>query len=185
MATDAVGAEGSGGGTTPGQDGPARRGAAGKGSSGGGPRGGSSGRKAPPLREGEALVAGVRLTNADRVLYPQQGITKRDLADLVGLVQAGVLEVHVWGSRIDDVERPDLLIIDLDPSPGVDWAVTRATALDLRARIDDLGLTSFLRTTGGKGLHLVAPLVRRHGWDDVKAFARALCERHAADTPIG
>ncbi len=219
-----------------------------KGSSSGG--GGSSGRKPPRLRQGEALVAGVRLTNADRVLYPQQGITKRDLAeyyasieahvlpgmvdrplalvrcpegrakecfyqkhpgsafprdlpriditeksgthayafvrdlaDLVGLVQAGVLEVHVWGARVDDVERPDLMVLDLDPSPGVDWAVTRATARDLRARIDGLGLTSFLRTTGGKGLHLVVPLARRQGWDEVKAFARALCERHAADDP--
>ncbi|MFO8150226.1 MAG: DNA ligase D, partial [Trueperaceae bacterium] len=229
-----------------------RGGAAGTASSGGsrGARSRSSGRKTAPLREGEAIVAGVRLTNADRVLYPQQGITKRDLAeyyasieahvlpgmverplalvrcpegrakacfyqkhpgsafprdlpsiditensgtkayayvrdlaDLVGLVQAGVLEVHVWSARVDDVERPDLLVIDLDPSPGVDWAVTRATALDLRERLGDLGLTSFVRTTGGKGLHLVVPLVRRHGWDEVKAFARALCERHAADDP--
>jgi bifunctional non-homologous end joining protein LigD len=223
-------------------------GAAAQGSSSGGD--GSSGRTARRLRQGEAIVAGVRLTNADRVLYPQQGITKRDLAeyyasieehvlpgmvdrplalvrcpegrakqcfyqkhpgsafprdlpsidiaeksgtnayayvrdlaDLVGLVQAGVLEVHVWGSRVDDVERPDLIVVDLDPSPGVDWAVTRATALELRTRIDDLGLASFVRTTGGKGLHLVVPLVRRHGWDEVKAFARALCERHAADDP--
>jgi bifunctional non-homologous end joining protein LigD len=223
-----------------------------KGSSGGGGggRGGSSRRTPQRARAGEATVAGVRLTNADRVLYPDQGITKRDLAayyakveahvlpwmvdrplalvrcpegrakacfyqkhpgtafprdlptvdiaeksgtrayayvrdlgDLVGLVQAGVLEIHVWGARVDDVERPDLLVVDLDPSPDVDWDVTRATALDLRERIDGLGLTSFLRTTGGKGLHLVVPLVPEAGWDEVKAFARALCERHAADHP--
>ncbi len=68
------------------------------------------------------------------------------------------------------------MVIDLDPSPDVEWGVTRAAALDLRDRLDELGLQGFLRTTGGKGLHVVVPLVRRHGWDEVKAFARALCE---------
>jgi bifunctional non-homologous end joining protein LigD len=95
-------------------------------------------------------------------------------------VQAGVLEVHVWGSRIDQVERPDIMVIDLDPSPDVPWATTRATTRELRDRLAGLGLTGFLRTTGGKGLHVVVPLQRRHGWDEVKSFARALCERLAA-----
>jgi bifunctional non-homologous end joining protein LigD len=103
----------------------------------------------------------------------------RTIADLVGLVQAGVLEVHVWGSRIDDVERPDLMVIDLDPWPDVPWATTREAARTLRARLEDLGLAGFLRTTGGKGLHVVVPLRREHGWDEVKSFARALCERIA------
>lgn len=107
----------------------------------------------------------------------------RSAADLVALVQAGVLELHPWGSRVDAVEKPDNMVFDLDPSPGLAWAEILRTAGDLRERLETLGLTSFLRTTGGKGLHLVVPLQRRQGWDTVKGFARAVAERHAADDP--
>jgi bifunctional non-homologous end joining protein LigD len=199
---------------------------------------------------GEDRVAGVRLTNPDRVLYPEQGITKLDLAhyyediadwilpqlrgrplsllrcpqgrsqtcffqkhpqqamanhiprvrireksgtrtylyvdtlaDLVALVQAGTLELHVWGSRVTDLERPDILVMDLDPAPGLPWTEVVRTAQTVRTRLEALGLAAFVRTTGGKGLHVVTPLVPALGWDEVKAFAHGLVRSLAQDEP--
>ena len=192
-------------------------------------------------------VSGVKLTNPDRVLYPDQGITKLRLAqyyadvstevlrwargrplslvrcpegseeqcfyqkhpgasfaaslprvpiqesdgiddyvyleseaDLVALVQSGVLEIHAWNSTVKDLERPDMLVFDLDPSEGVDFEFTKATARQMRDLLRRLGLESFVRTTGGKGLHVVVPLEPRSEWDAVKAFARGLSETVAA-----
>ncbi len=197
-----------------------------------------------------AEVAGVRLTNPDRVLYADQGVTKRDLAEyyaavgeellrraggrplalvrcpegtadqcfyqkhpgasfapglpriaieekegpadyvylesvphLVSLVQLGLLEIHAWGSRVDDLERPDLMVLDLDPSPGVDFARTKRAARDLRRTLERLGMGAFLRTTGGKGLHVVVPLVPEADWDEVKGFAKAVAEAIVATDP--
>ena len=92
------------------------------------------------------------------------------------LVQLGVLEMHVWGARRDQPDFPDRLVFDLDPDPSVPWADVVAAALLTRARLEDLGLVSFARTTGGKGLHVVVPLVRRHDWAVAKRFAKALAE---------
>jgi bifunctional non-homologous end joining protein LigD len=194
----------------------------------------------------------VRLTNADKVLYPEQGVTKEELAlyyeavgarmlphvvrrpltllrcpegshkqcfwqkhatqgmpeelkrvpiaehggkdaetylaieslqGVLALVQMGVLEIHVWGSRIDRPEQPDRLIFDIDPDPALDWnAVLEATAL-VYARVLDLGLAGFVRTTGGKGLHVVVPIARRHDWDEAKAFAKALADDIVRQNP--
>ncbi|MBW3541175.1 MAG: DNA ligase D [Planctomycetes bacterium] len=201
-------------------------------------------------QDGAVEVAGVRLSNPDRVLYPEAGYTKRQLAEyyasiadwvlpgmagrpltivrcpqgrgakcfyqkhlnesvpapirgveveekgkrsqylviddlpgLVTLVQLGVLEVHPWGSRTDNIERPDLMVFDLDPGEGVDWPEVVAAAHTVRERLEGLGLTTFLRTTGGKGLHVVVPLVRRHEWDEVKDFAHAVADDVAAAAP--
>jgi bifunctional non-homologous end joining protein LigD len=196
-------------------------------------------------RSGTAEVAGVELTHPERVLYPDQGLTKLDLARyyervagrllphlegrplslvrcpagregscfyqkhlgegfprkverveieesdgaigvygvagslaaVVSLVQMGVLEIHTWGCRRDRLERPDRVVFDVDPAPGLAWEAVVETAVELRATLDGLGLASFVKTTGGKGLHVVVPLVRRHGWDAVKAFSRAVAER--------
>lgn len=196
-------------------------------------------------------VAGVRMTNPDRVLYPEQGSTKRDLAEyyeavadhvlphvvdrpltlvrcpqgrgkqcfyqkhltegmpapvrgirveekkegsalyvgvddvagLVTLVQFGVLEMHPWGARADRLDRPDRLIFDLDPGDGVGWKEVVDAALRVRRRLDGLGLVSFVRTTGGKGIHVVSPLVRRSSWDDVKAFAGDVARGFAREDP--
>lgn len=98
------------------------------------------------------------------------------LDGVLALVQMGVLEIHAWGARVDRPDAPDRLVFDLDPDPALPWAVVREGAALMRARLGDLGLTGFLRTTGGKGLHVVVPLARRHGWVEVKAFARALAE---------
>ncbi|WP_346795552.1 DNA ligase D [Halomonas sp. Bachu 37] len=202
-------------------------------------------------KSGEAQVAGMRLTHPERVLFPEQGVTKLDLArfyesihewvlpqlarrplslvrcpqgrtdecffqkhprvaipasvprveiaekenrtseyvyvetaaDLVGLVQAGALEIHPWGSRIDDIEHPDILVFDLDPSPGVGWKEILRVARTLHERLESLELTSFVRTTGGKGLHLVVPLEPKADWDQAKAFSKAVAQQHAEADP--
>jgi bifunctional non-homologous end joining protein LigD len=196
-------------------------------------------------------IEGVRLTSPERVLYPEQGITKREMAEyyaavapfmlpqieerpltlircpggrqkecfvqrragpgipravrrvevedeagepvtylsagslpaLLSLVQLGVLEFHVWNARIDRLDRPDRMILDLDPDPELPFSATVEAALALRARLTELGLESFVKTTGGKGLHLVAPLGRRSTWEEVRDFARTLVEEMARSAP--
>lgn len=108
----------------------------------------------------------------------------RDVEGLAALAQISVLEVHVWGALRDKVDRPDRLIFDLDPDPDVPWQGVVAAALAIRELLDEQGLTSFVRTTGGKGLHVVAPLApRRHDWAAAKAFARQVAEQLAAREP--
>lgn len=198
----------------------------------------------------EAAEAVGALTNPDRVLYPEQGLTKRGLATyyhavaewilphvagrplslvrcprgrrktcfyqkhvaqgmpsairgveireargtgvyvsiddvdgLVALVQIGALELHAWGSRVDDVERPDRMVFDLDPSPAVAWSSVVAGAHELRERLGVVHLESFVRLTGGKGLHVVVPLEGRPEWDRVKRFSRGLARELATDEP--
>lgn len=106
-----------------------------------------------------------------------------DLEGLVGLVQMGALEIHAWGASTADIERPDRLVLDLDPDEGLAWSRVVEGALAVKARLDALGLTCFLKATGGKGLHVVTPLVPRAGWDDVKAFTKGLAEAMAAEQP--
>ena len=202
-------------------------------------------------KEGEAEVAGVRLTSPDKVLYPEHGITKLSLAryyeeiadwmlphvgnrpltlvrcpsglpgecfyqkhgdqhfipeigrvkiaesdgdvktytfvdsvqGLVGMVQMTVLELHTSNARIDDFEKPDRFIMDLDPAPDVSWERVMASALLLREHLEELGLQSWVKTTGGKGLHVVVPVARRHGWDEVKDFSRAVAVDFAGRYP--
>lgn len=108
----------------------------------------------------------------------------RDQAGLLTLAQWGVIELHPWGCRADRPDLPDRLILDLDPDPDLSWAQVAAGAREARRRLEALGLRSWLKTTGGKGLHVVVPLQRRHGWPVVKAFARAVAEAMAADDPL-
>lgn len=195
-------------------------------------------------------VAGVALTHPDRVLYPEHGPTKGDLAryyesvaewmlphvahrpltlvrcpkgqgskcffqkhatdgmpaavrripirqddgvasymeiesveGLVALVQMGALEFHVWGSRTEDVERPDRIVFDLDPDPSVAWPAVVDGALEIRERLGDLDLESFVKTTGGKGLHVVVPIRGKATWDDAKSFSRAVADAVVRDAP--
>lgn len=196
----------------------------------------------------EATVAGVRLTHPARVLFPQQGLTKQDLAKfyvgignwilphivgrplsivrcpkgegsdcfyqkhwtgalpagvqsvdisekskrsqymvvselrgLVALVQIGVLEIHPWAAMADALEQPDRLIFDLDPGPGVAWPAMVRAARELRRRLESVGITSFVRTSGGKGLHVVAPLAHRNTWEELKEFARSIADSMEMD----
>lgn len=201
-------------------------------------------------QEGTEEIAGVRLTHPDRVLYPEQGLTKRDLANyywtirdwalphladrpvslvrcpegrnkacffqkhlgrgmpavlggvaiteksgngiypvienaagLIALVQIGVLEIHPWGSTVKKLETPDRLTFDLDPDPGLPWPQVAAAALEMRETLKELGLESFAKTTGGKGLHVVVPLVPRLGWPEIEAFSKRLAETLAGRAP--
>lgn len=110
-------------------------------------------------------------------------ISIRDLDGLIGLVQAAVLEIHPWSSTIAAWERPDTIIMDLDPGEGVSWSDTIAAALETKERLKRAGLESFVKTSGGKGLHVVAPLVPKAEWPAVKAFAKGIADAMAADAP--
>ena len=204
-----------------------------------------------PADGGAVTVAGVRISNPDRVLFEELGLTKAALARyyegvaewllpeikdrplslvrcpqgpgegcfyqknidskfspeiervnvdfggggvyaaansieaVVSLVQMGVIEFHVWGSTTRDLEKPDRMVFDLDPDTAIRWRDVMAAAHLTRDRLADLGLESFLKTTGGKGLHLVVPLARRHDWDEVKDFSRAVAESIVAEHPEG
>jgi bifunctional non-homologous end joining protein LigD len=113
----------------------------------------------------------------------QEVLTVRDVRGVVALVQSGVLEMHVWGATIHDIERPDRLILDLDPGEGVEWSRVIEGARAARERLKAAGLESFVKTTGGKGLHVVAPLAPRAPWAEALAFTRTIAEAMAADEP--
>ncbi len=106
-----------------------------------------------------------------------------DLSGLLNMVQAGVVEIHPWGSRTDHLEEPDRLIFDLDPGEDVPWSATIAAAKEVRSRLADLGLTSFLKTSGGKGLHVVIPLEPETKWDEAKAFTERVAAGMAKGQP--
>ena len=94
-----------------------------------------------------------------------------------------VLEIHPWGSRADDVERPDRIIFDLDPDEAVPWLRVVDAAREMRQRLTDDGLVSFVKTTGGKGLHVVVPILPDQEWPAVKAFCAAFAKAAVHDTP--
>ncbi|CAD5283656.1 3'-phosphoesterase / DNA ligase D / DNA repair polymerase [Bosea sp. 62] len=96
----------------------------------------------------------------------------RDFDGLAALVQLGTVEVHVWGAKVDAVDMPDQVIFDLDPDMGVPMERVREAALAVRQRLDELGFESFLKTSGGKGFHVVLPLQPKADWNEVKGFAR-------------
>jgi bifunctional non-homologous end joining protein LigD len=198
---------------------------------------------APPVRR-------IKLTNPDRVYWPDEGITKADLADyyaevwawiaphvtgrplallrcpngingqkffqkhdwkgmnaailrvkdpsdpkdapsiaiadfdgLTALAQAASLEIHPWGSTLADWERPDRIVIDLDPGDGVGWNGLTFAAQEVRQRLENAGLAAFVKTSGGKGLHVVAPLVPKAEWPAVKTFCRQFARSMAGDDP--
>ncbi|MEJ2501903.1 MAG: non-homologous end-joining DNA ligase [Gemmatimonadota bacterium] len=201
--------------------------------------------------EGETLrVAGVRITSPDKVLWPEQGVTKRALVEyyvaveqsvlprlvdrpltlvrcpsgtgdrcfyqkhanesmpgsipririeeedgsepymyvngleaLLGLVQLGTLEFHIWGSRRDRLERPDRLVFDLDPDEDLPFGRVASAAVRLRGALTELGLECWPKSSGGKGLHVVVPITRRNSWEEAKAFTGALARRLASEDP--
>jgi len=201
-------------------------------------------------RDGSISFEGVRLTNPDRVLYPDCGITKlalaqyyaaikgwallqlgnrplslvrcpegydkecfyqkhissgvpdvvgrveiadksvtrtylviENVAGLIAMVQMGVLEIHPWGSTADRLETPDRITFDFDPDVGLPWDEVTAAAIEMREALAGIGLTSFVKTTGGKGLHVVVPVAPKLGWDAIKEFSRWVAERFVTRYP--
>lgn len=106
-----------------------------------------------------------------------------DFNGLVALVQSAVLEIHPWGTTTDNWEKPDMITMDLDPGEDVPWENVIAAANELKERIEGEGLAAFVKTSGGKGLHVVTPLEPKAGWDEVKGFAKWLADSMSQDDP--
>jgi bifunctional non-homologous end joining protein LigD len=106
-----------------------------------------------------------------------------DVEGLLELVQMNTLELHPWGATVDDPEHPDRLVFDLDPGPGVAWDAVKQAAREIRARLRETGLESFVRLSGGKGLHVVVPLLAQAGWDQARDFCDAFAHALAAQAP--
>jgi bifunctional non-homologous end joining protein LigD len=203
----------------------------------------------PPRRKDLDTVAGVRMTNPERILYPASGFTKRELAEyylgiagwilphlkgrptslvrcpegvtgecfyqkhsetaprelrrvrieekkkladylvaedeagLAALAQMSILEIHTWNCHYETLEEPDRVVFDLDPDEDLPWQRVVDGALLVRERLQALDLTSFVKTTGGKGLHVVVPLQRGPSWDDALAFSQALAVLISRERP--
>jgi bifunctional non-homologous end joining protein LigD len=112
-----------------------------------------------------------------------QYLVVRTKKALISAAQVGALELHVWGSRADDVEKPERIVFDLDPDEGLAFANVRAAAFEVRDVLDSLGLASFAMLTGGKGIHVIAPIARRNTWEEVKTFSYDLAKRLAEAAP--
>ncbi len=123
----------------------------------------------------------VGITQSDKAKHPY--VVVRDVKGLVTLAQWGVMEVHPWGAQADAPEKPDRIFFDLDPGPGVKWAAVREAAQGVRALLEELGLASWVKTSGGKGLHVVVPIERRSTWDDVADFAKGVAVHLATHFP--
>lgn len=106
-----------------------------------------------------------------------------DFDGLVALVQSAALEIHPWGTTTDNWEKPDMITMDLDPGEDVPWENVIAAAYELKERIEGEGLAAFVKTSGGKGLHVVTPLEPKAGWEDVKGFAKWLADSMSKDDP--
>ena len=102
---------------------------------------------------------------------------------LVGAAQMGTIELHTWNAIATSIERPDRIVFDLDPDPSLPWSYMVEAANLTKALLDELGLKSFVKTSGGKGLHLLVPLAGRHSWDGAKRFSQAVAEHLAATIP--
>ena len=126
--------------------------------------------------------------SVSRVQVPEGGGTAtyfsaNTLQALVGLLQWGVIELHPWGSRVPQPEKPDRLIFDFDPADDVPWEKIVEAVTMLRTLLEKIGLTGFLKTTGGKGLHVVVPIKRTLSWDQAKSFTKAIAELLAKTFP--
>jgi bifunctional non-homologous end joining protein LigD len=116
-------------------------------------------------------------SGSDKYLYIE------DERGLIAAVQVGVLELHLWGCHVGDVEKPDRMIFDFDPDEGLDFSHVKQAAKDMRDRLKDLGLESFPMVTGGKGVHVIVPLKPGHSWDQHREFAEALARVMAEEEP--
>jgi bifunctional non-homologous end joining protein LigD len=123
------------------------------------------------------------ITTLDKALTGQPVMIINNAQALIGAVQMSTVELHTWNATADNLERPDRFVLDLDPDPALPWkSMVEATQLTLSV-LDELGLKAFLKTSGGKGIHLVVPLTRKQGWDEVKDFSHAIVSHMAKLLP--
>lgn len=130
-----------------------------------------------------AAIDSVRILQHDGTR--RRHVVIRDRTGLVTLAQWGVIEIHPWGCRADDANRPDRIVFDLDPAPGTPWDLVLDGARRLRRMLAAAGLESWVKTSGGKGLHVEVPIARRVTWADTSRFARSIAERIERDDPRG
>jgi bifunctional non-homologous end joining protein LigD len=114
---------------------------------------------------------------------PHAYLTITEPSSLAGLAQMGVLEIHVWGATWPDIEHPDMMVFDFDPDAAVDWTELAGAARLMRDVLGQLGLDTFVKTTGGKGLHVVAPIRPENDWQTVHGFCKAVAEAFVATAP--
>ncbi|SIT45944.1 Multifunctional non-homologous end joining protein LigD (Includes: 3'-phosphoesterase; DNA ligase D; DNA repair polymerase) [Paraburkholderia ribeironis] len=110
-------------------------------------------------------------------------LTVDTLAALVGAAQMGTVEFHTWNAVASSIEKPDRMVFDLDPDASLDWGRMIEAAQLTRSLLEELGLESFCKTSGGKGLHVVVPLAKQAGWDEVKDFSQAVAQHMATTLP--
>ncbi|TEA59621.1 DNA ligase D [Pseudomonas sp. CH235] len=126
-------------------------------------------------------IPGIR--TLDKELTGQPVMLINNAEALIGAVQMSTVELHTWNATTTDLDKPDRFVLDLDPDPALPWkSMVEATALTLTV-LDELGLKAFLKTSGGKGIHLVVPLTRKHGWDEIKDFSHAIVTHMAKLLP--
>jgi len=106
-----------------------------------------------------------------------------DLAGLIAVTQMGVLEIHPWGSSVGKIEYPDRVTFDFDPDEGLPWERVTEAAIDMREALDGIGLRSFVKTTGGKGLHVVVPIAPKLEWDAIKEFSKWVADKFVKAYP--
>ncbi len=107
----------------------------------------------------------------------------KDVKGIMEMIQMGVIEIHPWGATIDRIHTPDRMIFDLDPDPSVPFEKVKEAALDIRRRLTQVGLESFLKCTGGKGLHVIVPLAPAGTWEEVKGWASAFAHQMVDEAP--
>ena len=123
------------------------------------------------------------ITVLDKKLTGQPMMVINNAEALIGAVQMSTVELHTWNATSDNLDKPDRFVLDLDPDPALPWkSMVEATQLTLSV-LDELGLKAFLKTSGGKGIHLVVPLTRKLGWDEVKDFSHAIVSHMATLLP--
>jgi bifunctional non-homologous end joining protein LigD len=123
------------------------------------------------------------ITTLDPTLTGQPMMVINSAEALIGAVQMSMVELHTWNATSDNLDKPDRFVLDLDPDPALPWKrMVEATQLTLSI-LDELGLKAFLKTSGGKGIHLVVPLTRKLGWDEVKDFSHAIVSHMAKLLP--
>jgi bifunctional non-homologous end joining protein LigD len=131
----------------------------------------------------EGLPEHVRAVPVPGMTEPEGFLVVDGLTGILELVQLGALEFHTWGACVDEPDSPDTLVFDLDPGPGVTMSDVMDAARLVRMRVESLGLAAFVKTTGGKGLHVVVPIAPDLTWKPAEEFARALAEEVARVAP--